>query len=485
MIERLVIFGATGDLTARYLLPGLAALRAAGRLGDSFRLTGAGRQDWDTGEFREWATAQLDRHGTALPASAGRAVVASAAYHQADVTDPADVAAVVAGDGPVAAYLALPPAVFPAAVSALHEADLPPGSRIVLEKPFGEDLDSALELNRLLADLVPEQAVFRVDHFLAMTTVQNVLGTRLANRMLEPVWNAAHIAEVDIVWDESLALEGRAGYYDRAGALKDMVQNHLLQLLCLVAMEPPISLGERDLRDRKLDVLRSVRPLTGADVARRTRRARYTAGRLGGRDVPAYTGESGVDPARGTETFAEVELELDNWRWAGTRFRLRTGKALRRDRKEVAVHFRGVPHLPLGLSGEARPNVLRFGLDPETLSLDLTGIGASAHTLAPLMLTARIDPPELPAYARLLLDVLDGNATLSIRGDEAEEAWRVLTPVLSAWSAGLVPLEEYPAGSDGPRERTSQPTPTREGRTDGTRSTAAAEPAAAPGQPPG
>jgi glucose-6-phosphate 1-dehydrogenase len=450
MIERLVIFGATGDLTARYLLPGLAALRAAGHLGDGFQLTGAGREDWDTDEFRRWAAAQLDRHGQELPASARNSVVSSSGYRRADVTDSAGVAAAVAGEGSVAAYLALPPAVFPAAVCALYQAHLPPGSRIVLEKPFGEDLADAVQLNRLLADLVPEQAVFRVDHFLAMTTVQNVLGTRLANRMLEPVWNSAHIAEVDIVWDESLALEGRAGYYDGVGALKDMLQNHLLQLLCLVAMEPPISLGERDLRDRKLDVLRSVRPLTDADIVRRTRRARYTSGRLGDHDVPAYAGEDGVDPARRTETFAEVALELDNWRWPGTVFRLRTGKALGRDRKEVAVRFRHVPHLPLGHGGDALPNVLRFGLDPETVTLDLTGIGSRAHTFVPLTLAARIDPPELPAYGRLLLDVLDGNVALSIRGDEAEEAWRVLTPVLSAWSSDLVPLEEYPAGSDGP-----------------------------------
>ncbi|HEY7595896.1 MAG TPA: glucose-6-phosphate dehydrogenase [Actinophytocola sp.] len=449
MKERLAIFGATGDLTARYLLPGLAALRAGGHLGDGFQLIGASRHDWDSDEFRRWAAAQLDRHAAEFPAAAREAVVSSSSYRRADVTSPAAVADVVAGDGPVAAYLALPPAVFPAAVSALHEADLPAGSKIVLEKPFGEDLDSAVTLNQLLAEVVPEQAVFRIDHFLAMTTVQNVLGTRLANRMLEPVWNSTHIAEVDIIWDESLALEGRAGYYDGVGALKDMVQNHLLQLLCLVAMEPPISLGERDLRDRKLDVLRSVRPLTDADIVHHTRRARYTAGH----GVPAYVDEAGVDPARRTETFAEVELELDNWRWPGTVFRLRSGKALGIDRKEVAVRFRHVPHLPLGHGGEALPNVLRFGLDPEDLTLDLTGIGARASTFAPLTLTAQIDPPELPAYGRLLLDVLEGNAALSIRGDEAEEAWRVLTPVLAAWSKDLVPLGEYPAGSAGPDPR--------------------------------
>ena len=450
MISRLAIFGATGDLTARYLLPGLAALYAAGRLGDGFEVTGAGREEWDSAQFQRWAADQLGRHAGQIAASARQAVVSAARYRQADVADPAGVAAVIAGDVPVAAYLALPPAVFPVAVSALHKAGLPEGSRIVLEKPFGEDLHSAVELNRLLAGLVPEQGVFRVDHFLAMTTVQNVLGTRLANRMLEPIWNGTHIAEVDIVWDESLALEGRAGYYDGVGALKDMVQNHLLQLLCLVAMEPPVSLGERDLRDRKMDVLRSVRPLTEAGVGRRTRRARYLAGRLGDRDVPAYADEAGVDPGHRTETFAEVELELDNWRWPGTIFRLRTGKALRRDRKEVAVRFRPVPHLPFGHTGDELPNVLRFGLEPENVTLHLNGIGAHAHTLVPLALTTRLDPPELPAYGRLLLDVLNGDAALSIRGDEAEEAWRVVAPVLAAWSSDLVPLQEYPAGSDGP-----------------------------------
>jgi len=267
MISRLAIFGATGDLTARYLLPGLAALHAAGHLGDGFFMAGAGRERWDSGEFQRWAAEQLDRHAGHLPASARQAVVSASRYYQADVTDPASVVPVVAGDEPVAAYLALPPTVFAAAVTALHEAGLPPDSRIVLEKPFGEDLHDAIELNRLLAEVVPEQAVFRVDHFLAMTTVQNLLGTRLANRVLEPIWNTAHIAEIDITWEESLALEGRAGYYDGAGALKDMLQNHLLQILCLIAMEPPVSLGERDLRDRKMDVLRSVRPHTPTRMA--------------------------------------------------------------------------------------------------------------------------------------------------------------------------------------------------------------------------
>ncbi|HZC13562.1 MAG TPA: glucose-6-phosphate dehydrogenase [Thermoleophilaceae bacterium] len=451
MIDRLVVFGATGDLTGRYLLPGLAALKALGHLSERFELVGASLEDWDDEQFRSWATGWLQRQASGVDAAATTALVRSSRYERLDLADPATVTACVAGEGPVALYLALPPAVFPPAVSALHRAGLPPDSQLVLEKPFGEDLDSARALNRLLAELVDERHVFRVDHFLAMATVQNVLGTRLANRVLEPIWNSAHIDEIEIVWDESLALEGRAGYYDHVGALKDMVQNHLLQLLCLVAMEPPISLGERDLRDRKVDVLRSVRPYAETDVATRTRRARYRAGRVRDKDIPAYVEEEGVTPEHGTETFAEVALELDSWRWSGTGFRLRTGKALARDRKEVVVHFRPAPHLPFETPHESVPNLLRFGLEPEALALELTGTGPSvAMSLVPLTLRAEMEPPELPAYGRILLDVLQGNSALSIRGDEAEHAWQILTPVLEGWSRNLAPLEEYDAGSDGP-----------------------------------
>ena len=449
VIDRLVIFGGTGDLTARYLLHALALLRAAGLLGEQFRLTGAARDDWDDERFRSWVAAQLERHASDVPLAAREAVVSAATYRRADVGDPRSVAAAIEGGRPLAAYLALPPSVFPSAVSSLFAAGLPEGSRIVLEKPFGEDLASAVALNRLLAEGMSEQAVFRVDHFLAMTTVRNILGFRLANRVLEPIWNSAHIDLVDIVWDESLALEGRAGYYDGVGALKDMVQNHLLQLFCLVAMEPPVGLGERDLRDRKVDVLRTVRPLTVDDVVRRTRRARYASGRIGDRRVPAYVDEDGVDPESRTETLAQVELTIDNWRWSGTTFRLRSGKALGRDRKEVALHFRQVPHLPFW-NADAAPNVLRFGLEPESLDLELTGIGARRNVLTPLTLAATVEPSELPAYGQLLLDILNEDAALSIRGDEAEESWRLVAPVLDAWSKDLVPLEEYPAGSDGP-----------------------------------
>jgi glucose-6-phosphate 1-dehydrogenase len=452
VIDRLVIFGGTGDLTGRYLLPGLAALKAGGHLSEEFELVGASREDWSDEQYRNWAAGWLEREAGGIGAGAATTLLRSSRYRPLDLEDPASMAACIAGEGPVAVYLALPPAVFPPAVSAVHRAGLPVDSQVVLEKPFGEDLDSARALNRLLAELVDERHVFRVDHFLAMTTVQNVLGTRLANRVLEPIWNSAHIDEVEIIWEESLALEGRAGYYDHVGALKDMVQNHLLQLLCLVAMEPPISVGERDLRDRKVDVLRSVRPFEDADVATRTRRARYRAGQVHDRDVPAYVEEDGVTPEHDTETFAEVALELDSWRWSGTNFRLRTGKAIGQDRKEVVVHFRAVPHLPFEDARAPASNRLRFGVEPEGLALELTGTGPSVTmSLVPVTLSAEIEPPELPAYGRILLDVLRGNSALSIRADEAEEAWRVLTPVLEGWAHNLVPLEEYDAGSEGPR----------------------------------
>jgi glucose-6-phosphate 1-dehydrogenase len=453
VIERLAIFGASGDLTGRYLLPGLAALRVGGYLGDRFQLIAASREDWDDDRFRAHAAAWLEQEVPGVDPGVRDFILRASHYQRLDLGDTTTVAACIAGQGPVAAYLALPPAVFPLAVSAFHSVGLPTGSRIVLEKPFGEDLASAIELNRLLAGVTSEHEIFRVDHFLAMTTVQTLLGTRLANRVLEPIWNSAHIDEIEIVWEESLALEGRAGYYDGVGALKDMVQNHLLQILCLVAMEPPISLGERDLRDRKVDVLRSIRPFDVDRVRSATRRARYGAGWLGDQEVPAYVDEAGVDPAHGTETFAEVVLQLDSWRWADTTFRLRTGKALARDDKEVVVHFRPVPHLP---SEDAVPpsNRLRFGLEPQALALELTGVGPGVgFSLVPLVLQADQEEPELPAYGRLLLNVLSGDTTLSIRGDEAEESWRVVTPILEGWAAGHVPIEEYPAGSDGPAPR--------------------------------
>lgn len=458
MIARLVLFGASGDLAGRYLLPALAALHSVGKLPQGFRLVGAARTKLDDEAFQRHAAEELEQHAKDVPRTDREALVNSLSYQSVDFGNAESVGKVVGkGDGPVAVYLALPPRVLEPAVMALGEVGLTEGSRIVLEKPFGEDLDSAVMLNALLARVAGgkgERAVFRVDHALGLATVQNLVAVRLANRVVEPVWNSTHIERVEILWDETLALEGRATYYDTAGALKDVVQNHLLQVLCLLAMEPPLSFEEQDLRDRKVEVLRSICPLTTEDIAR-TRRARYTAGTIGDQQIPSYTDEEGVDPDRCTETFAEVGLELDSWRWAGTRFMLRAGKALGKSRKEVVVHFRPVPKRPFGDAKDCEPNRLRIGLDgPWGLRLELTGSAAgSPPRLAPLSLEADLPAPDLPAYSLVLMDVLQGDSRLSIRGDEAEESWRVLTPVIDAWAEGKVPLEEYPAGSDGPSSR--------------------------------
>jgi glucose-6-phosphate 1-dehydrogenase len=452
MIRRFVILGATGDLASRYLLPALARLHQVGNLSDELSIVGAAQDDWGPGAFRDHIRARLERHAADIPASSRRAVVSRLDYRRADATDPAELAKVLGGVRvPLVAYLALPPSVYAGTVRALAAVGLAEGSRVVVEKPFGEDLASAQALNRLLRGTLPETAVFRMDHFLGKQTVQNILGLRFANRVFEPLWNRNHIARVDIVWDETLALEGRATYYDSAGALRDMIQNHLLQILCLVGMEAPTGLNERDLRDRKVDVLRAVRRLSPEEVARLTVRARYGAGRIGDREVPAFVDEAGIDPTRGTETFTQVTLAIDNWRWAGVPFCLRTGKALARDRREIAVHFQPVPHLVFGQATDAEPNVLRFQLDPDRLSLtvNINGPG-DPFTLEAAELDLDLAPHELPAYARLLLDVMEGDPALSIRADEAEESWRIAEPILQAWGAGLVPLGEYPAGSADP-----------------------------------
>jgi len=457
VIRHMLILGATGDLSLRYLLPALAHLRQADELPEDFAVECLGRDDTDTEAYRALAAEGLADHAPDLPREGRDALTKTLRYHRADVTDPGRVSAVLGEThGPVVAYLSLPPQVFAPAIEALAAAGLPEGSRVVVEKPFGENLASARELNRLLRAAFPEEAVFRVDHFLGLQTVQNVLGLRFANGVFEPLWNREHIDRVEIVWDETLALEGRAGYYDAAGALKDMIQNHLLQLLCLVGMEPPATLRERDLRDRKVELLRAVRSPSPEEAGHETIRARYSAGRVGDREVPAYAEEEGVDPERGTETFAEVTLAVDNPRWSGVPFVLRSGKALSRDRAEVAIRFRPASHPTFGQ--EAEPNVLRLRLEPDSVSLGVNVNGpGDPFVLEKIELSAELAPQGMPAYARLLLDALEGDPTLSIRADEAEESWRIVEPVLRAWEQNRVPLLEYPAGSDGPGQGSPQP----------------------------
>lgn len=452
MIKTFVILGASGDLTSRFLMPALVRLHQAGRWPAGFRIVGLARDAWDTETFRGHLARRLAESVADAALSSRDAVLSATDYHQADVSDGEQVAAVLGGmTEPIVAYLALPPPLFAPTVKTLAALRLPRGSRLVLEKPFGTDLASAQELNRLLRDAFPERDVFRLDHFLGKQTVQNILGLRFANRMFEPLWNARHIERVDIVWDETLTISGRASFYDGAGALRDMIQNHLLQLLALVAMEPLHAMNERTLRDRKVDVFQAVRRLGSEEVVRQTARGRYGPGRIGDREVVPYVKEAGVDPERGTETFAQVVMSIDNWRWAGVPFLLRTGKALSRDRREIAVRFRPVPHLAFGQAVRPQPNILRIQLAPDRIALSVNvNEPGDLFDLRRIELEASFGDGGLPAYARLLLDVMNGDPTLSIRDDEAEESWRIVEPILAVWADRGVPLLEYPAGSPGP-----------------------------------
>jgi glucose-6-phosphate 1-dehydrogenase len=411
VIRRLLLLGATGDLARRYLLPALGALHAARRLPDGFRLVGAARGDLDEEGVRRLA-------GDAVPAG-------MLAYRRVDLADSVSVAAALGGaPEPVAVYLALPPGSFGTTIESLARVGLPPGSRVAVEKPFGDDEKSARELNALLARTGID--VYRIDHVLGMETVENLVAMRSRNPALERLWNGESIDRVEILWEETLALEGRAAFYDRAGALKDVMQNHMLQLLGLVAMEPPAD--GRELGAGRLDALRS------AHVVGDSRRARYTDGTLAdGREVPPYADEKGVDPTRCTETFAEIVLEVNRPRWKGTRFVLGAGKALAEQRKLVLLHLRGGGELEIGIDG------------PKDVVLRLHGAGE-----APLAMVAPKRPESLPAYGHVLLDILAGTNAYCVGRDEAEEAWRVVAPIRAAWEAGGVPLEAYAAGSAGP-----------------------------------
>lgn len=450
--RRLVILGATGDLTGRYLLGSLAELVSAGLLPPDVAIIGVARERWDVDRFRVHVAQRLAQHASRLPSAARELLLARVSYVGGDVTDATTLATAFGPDkGASVACLALPPAVFAPAIEALAAIGLRDGSRIVVEKPFGTDRTSAEELNRLLHRYFAEQAVFRIDHFLGKQTVQNILGVRFANRLFEPIWNREHVAAVDIVWDETVTVEGRAGYYDHTGALRDMIQNHLLQLLCLVAMEKPRCLDEKGLRDRKVETLRAVCNMTEAEVRSRTVRARYAAGRVGDRVVPDYTEEPGVDPNRETETLAEVTLTVDNDRWRGVPFRLRTGKALAADRQEVTLYLKPVPDLVFGQEGNPPANRMIFEMNPDRMVVDLALNGAGdPFCLEEASLELTLAPQDLSAYARLLIEVLEGDPALSIRGDEAEECWRIVEPILWQWERGEPRLLTYPAGTLGP-----------------------------------
>lgn len=475
-MKTLLILGASGDLTGRLLLPGLARLLAKGRAA-GLRLVGAGSDPWTPEQWRERVNSSFAAAAEAS-VDGGREALTTVeketVYHQLDVTAGGALAALLNSlEGPVAVYFALPPRISQLACEALRPEDVPPGTRLVMEKPFGSSEESARSLNRTLVRLVPEDHIHRVDHFLGKATVLNILGLRFANNFLEPVWNRHHIEKVEIIFDEDLALEGRARYYDAAGALRDMIQSHLLQIMALMAIEPPATIGERDLRDAISAILRA--GSVAAPFTASTRRAQYTAGSVAGKEVPDYAREEGVDAGRGTETLAEIEVEIDNWRWKGVPFILRSGKALGAKRKEAVVTFRPVPHLPRGFTGVDSPNQLRIGFGPDTLQFDVDVNGpGDIFSLSRATLQTELSASELLPYGEVLEGVLAGDPLLSVRGDTAEECWRIVEPVLAAWQRGEVPLEEYDAGSAGPAAW-----PTFPGGGSGSREPETAQPAAA------
>ncbi|NMR21505.1 glucose-6-phosphate dehydrogenase [Cellulomonas fimi] len=461
MSATIIVLGATGDLTRRYLLPGIAQLVAGGQLGDDVLLVGVAQDDLDDTSFRAQVAERLEQTAGQVDAGVREAVAAGSRYVRGDVTSTETLAAALAvpatvdrhdAEEPVVLYLALPHVLFEPVVEALAGCALPPQLRVVVEKPFGEDLAGAKSLNAALARVLREEQVFRVDHFLAKQTVLNLLGLRFANRVFEPLWTSREVAAIDIVFDETVDAQERAAYYDRSGALRDMVQNHLLQMLTLIAMEEPASLDPADLSARKVEVLRAVPTMSRAEVDARTVRGRYTAGsvtgRDGSRDVAAYTDAPGVEAGRDTETHAEVVLHVETPRWHGVPFRLRTGKALERDRREVVVHFRPMPG---SVFDDAAPNELRLELDPDKmfLRINVNGIG-DPFDLETVELDLEL-PRQVPTpYGQLILAILEGDTRLSARAEEAEEAWRIVEPILAAWADGASPLREYAAGSDGP-----------------------------------
>lgn len=443
----LMIFGASGDLTSRLLLPALGQLLMT-EPKRTVQLIGAGMDEWTNDKWRDvvhTAFASADAEGAISRVETE--------YHRADITAVDDLKTLLEGlEAPLALYFAVPPSVAAKACDAMASVDLPDGVVLALEKPFGVDEDSARALNERLAVLVAERQVFRIDHFLGRSTTLNLLGVRFANRVLEPLWSATDIESVTITYDESLGLEGRAGYYDHAGAFVDMIQSHLLQVLAVFAMEEPATLSDVDFRAATTAVLRAT-AVWDDDPVRNSYRARYTAGSVAGRTFPSYADEPDVDPARNTETLAAATFEVRNTRWAGVPITLRSGKAIGNPSREIVVRFRPVRHIPVGLRGDAEGAVLRFSLGTAAISLELNVNGeADPFELERTTMSAELGPGALRAYAEVLSGILDADAVLAVRGDAAEECWRIVQPVLTAWRADEVPLEEYVVGSSGPAD---------------------------------
>jgi glucose-6-phosphate 1-dehydrogenase len=467
----LVIFGATGDLTRRMLMPALAALEDRQELG-SLTVVGIGRTELSEDDF----AIRMGEAGDPAGDTGWRAKAKGFRYVQGDYCS-ADtysrLAAVLAEvdehhgtAGNRLYYLATPPSAFAPIVGLLgaHGLSSPEGddafARIVIEKPFGHDLDSAIALQRDVEAAFDEAQVYRIDHFLAKEAVQNLLALRFSNAIFEPIWNRRYVDHVQITVAESLGVGQRGAFYEQAGALRDMVQNHVMQVLALVLMEPPVTMDAEGIRDEKVKALRAVEVLSGDAVADSVVRARYEAGHIDDEEVRGYREETDVDPRSQTETFVAARLMVDNWRWAGVPVYVRTGKRLAARVTEVSLHFRAAPHLPFaaGQVGGLRPNTLVLRIEPEEgITLDFGAkVPGPSFDLRSVAMSFRYRDgfaEESPsAYERLLYDALVGDPTLFIRRDEVEQAWRIVAPILDTWRDEAVILGRYPAGTWGPPE---------------------------------
>ena len=459
----LVVFGGTGDLAMRKLLPALYWRESDQQMPEGSRIIGVARSHLTTPDYLAQVEAACRKHvGAAFDPAVFARLAQRITFVPLDVASCehwADLAHALVGaeDRPRLFYLATSPDLFgPICEGAGAAGIVTPEARVVLEKPLGHDLASAIRINDQVGRVFAESQVYRIDHYLGKESVQNLLALRFANSLFESVWDRAHIDHVQITVAETVGVEERAAYYDRSGALRDMVQNHLLQLLCLVAMEPPISMAADAVRDEKLKVLHSLRSLADGDALQKTVRGQYRAGIGDGASVPGYAEELGA-PSR-TETFVALKAEVESWRWAGVPFYLRTGKRLPTRVSEIVIQFHKVPHsiFPAG-TGVIEPNRLIIRLQPDDgIQLELMakdpGPGGMRLRNAPLDIrfadAFKVRYPD--AYERLLMDVVRGNATLFMRRDEVEAAWRWVEPIIEAWGASDEPPKPYLAGSWGP-----------------------------------
>ena len=479
----MVIFGVSGDLTSRKLMPALYDLYVSVPLPPGFSIIGISRREWSDDEFRSEMRDAVKEHATRpFTDDAWESFARGLFYVRGNFDDPelypalrdrlTTVDSERGTNGNRLYYLATPPSFYEHIADGLGDAGLVKRqemytdprangwNRIVIEKPFGHDLASAQHLNAAIKQVFAEPQVYRIDHYLGKETVQNVLAFRFANILFEPVWNRHYVDQIQITVAESLGIENRATYYEEAGSLRDMVQSHMLQLLSVVAMEPPAFFNGDALRDEKVKVLRSVVPPGGDRVAQDVVRGQYAGGYVAGSEVVGYRDEDGVNPESRTETFVALKLEIDNWRWNGVPFYLRTGKRLPRRVTEIAIQFKSVPHLMFKLTeGQSLPpNVLTMRIQPdEGISLRVAAKVPGAGTkLQPVQMDfdygASFGQAGPDAYVRLLLDAMLGDPTLFARDDEIDTAWSLMQPIIDAWAELPVTqaLPHYEAGTWGP-----------------------------------